>query len=70
VEEEIDAVLADNPPPVEWLDKMPKTRAAFEEAMRLYPPAPSINREPDRGRHGHAEGRDETHRHRRARPCW
>jgi cytochrome P450 len=23
---------------------MPKTRAAFEEAMRLYPPAPSINR--------------------------
>jgi cytochrome P450 len=24
---------------------MPKTRAAFEEAMRLYPPAPSINRE-------------------------
>ncbi|MCI5077821.1 cytochrome P450 [Oricola sp.] len=46
VEDEIDAVLADNPPPVEWLDRMPKTRAAFEEAMRLYPPAPSINREP------------------------
>ncbi|MCK5745292.1 MAG: cytochrome P450, partial [Oricola sp.] len=46
VEEEIDAVMADNPPPVEWLDRMPRTRAAFEEAMRLYPPAPSINREP------------------------
>jgi cytochrome P450 len=45
VEEEIDRVLADNPPPVEWLDLMPRTRAAFEEALRLYPPAPSINRE-------------------------
>ncbi|QBK29296.1 cytochrome P450 [Roseitalea porphyridii] len=44
VEEEIAQVLADGPPPVEWLEKMPKTRAAFEEAMRLYPPAPSINR--------------------------
>ena len=29
-----------------WLDAMPLTRAAFEEALRLYPPAPSINREP------------------------
>lgn len=45
VQEEIATVLADNPPPVEWLDLMPKTRAAFEEAMRLYPPAPSMNRE-------------------------
>lgn len=45
VQEEVDAVLADPPPPVEWLDRMPRTRAAFEEAMRLYPPAPSINRE-------------------------
>jgi len=45
IEEEIASVLADNPPPVEWLDRMPKTRAAFEEAMRLYPPAPTINRE-------------------------
>lgn len=44
VEEEIDRVLPANPPPVEWLELMPKTRAAFEEAMRLYPPAPSINR--------------------------
>lgn len=45
VEEEIDDVLKDDPPPVKWLDLMPKTRAVFEEAMRLYPPAPSINRE-------------------------
>lgn len=44
VEEEIAAVLADKPEPTKWLELMPKTRAAFEEAMRLYPPAPSINR--------------------------
>ncbi|KGF67980.1 cytochrome P450 [Hoeflea sp. BAL378] len=44
VEAEIDAVLAREPDPVKWLDLMPWTRAAFEEAMRLYPPAPSINR--------------------------
>lgn len=46
VEAEIDAVLAREPDPVKWLDAMPMTRAAFEEALRLYPPAPSINREP------------------------
>ena len=46
VEAEIDAVLAREPDPVKWLDAMPLTRAAFEEALRLYPPAPSINREP------------------------
>ncbi|QKV19722.1 cytochrome P450 [Oricola thermophila] len=45
VEEEIAAVLAEGPPPVEWLERMPRTRAAFEEALRLYPPAPTINRE-------------------------
>ncbi len=44
VEEEIDRVLASEPDPVKWLDVMPYTRAAFEESMRLYPPAPSINR--------------------------
>jgi len=44
VETEIDAVLASEPDPVKWLDLMPYTRAAFEEAMRLYPPAPSISR--------------------------
>ena len=46
VEAEIDAVLEREPDPVKWLDAMPFTRAAFEEALRLYPPAPSINREP------------------------
>jgi cytochrome P450 len=45
IEAEIDAVLAREPDPVKWLDAMPLTRAAFEETMRLYPPAPSINRE-------------------------
>ncbi len=44
VEAETDRVLALELPPKDWLDQMPITRAAFEEAMRLYPPAPSINR--------------------------
>jgi cytochrome P450 len=46
IEREIDAVLAAEPDPTKWLDLMPLTRAAFDEALRLYPPAPSINREP------------------------
>lgn len=46
VEAEIDRVTANEPDPVKWLDAMPLTRSAFEEALRLYPPAPSINREP------------------------
>ncbi|TWG49192.1 MULTISPECIES: cytochrome P450 [unclassified Aminobacter] len=45
VEAEIDEVIASTPDPYEWLGKMPYTRAAFEEAMRLYPPAASISRE-------------------------
>jgi cytochrome P450 len=45
VENEVDAFFAGGPPaPHLWLERLPKTRAAFEEAMRLYPPAPSINR--------------------------
>ena len=44
VEAEIDRVTAEESDPVEWLDRMPWTRAVFEEAMRLYPPAPSLNR--------------------------
>ncbi|TRL38948.1 cytochrome P450 [Rhizobium straminoryzae] len=44
MEEEIDRVLATGAEPVDWLDLMPHVRAAFEEGMRLYPPAPSINR--------------------------
>ena len=45
VEAEIDRLMASAPDPEKWLETMPLTRAAFEEAMRLYPPAPSINRE-------------------------
>ena len=45
MEGEIDRVIASGAEPVQWLDQMPHVRAAFEEAMRLYPPAPSINRE-------------------------
>ncbi|MEX6507321.1 cytochrome P450 [Jiella sp. M17.18] len=44
VEAEIDAVLPTLSHPSEWVEKLPHTRAAFEEAMRLYPPAPSLNR--------------------------
>ncbi len=47
MEAEIDQVLASGAQPVAWLDLMPHVRAAFEEAMRLYPPAPSINRRLD-----------------------
>jgi cytochrome P450 len=46
MEEEIDRVIADGADPVDWLELMPHVRAAFEETMRLYPPAPSINRAP------------------------
>ena len=44
MEAEIDSVLSSGAEPVDWLDLMPHVRAAFEEGMRLYPPAPSINR--------------------------
>lgn len=45
VEAEIDQVLSNLDDPNDWLDALPKTRAAFEEAMRLYPPAPTLNRQ-------------------------
>ena len=45
VEAEVDRVVTAEPDPTKWLEQMPLARAAFEEAMRLYPPAPSINRE-------------------------
>lgn len=44
MESEIDEVLASGAEPVAWMDRMPMVRAAFEEALRLYPPAPSLNR--------------------------
>ena len=46
VEEEIDAAWDTLGEPQTWLERLPFTRAAFEEALRLYPPAPSINRSP------------------------
>ncbi len=46
MEAEIDSVMKSGAEPVEWLTLMPHVLAAFEEAMRLYPPAPSINRAP------------------------
>lgn len=45
VEAEIDAVLPGLKDPADWLEAMPVTRSVFEEALRLYPPAPSINRQ-------------------------
>ncbi|MEM7291639.1 MAG: cytochrome P450 [Pseudomonadota bacterium] len=45
VEEEAKAVTAEYDNPIEWVDHMPHTKAAFEESMRLYPPAPIISRE-------------------------
>ena len=45
METEIDSVLKDGADPIDWLERMPLVRAAFEEALRLYPPAPSINRQ-------------------------
>ena len=44
VEAEIDAHDFSDPNPSSWVDRLVTTRAAFEEAMRLYPPAPSLNR--------------------------
>lgn len=44
VEAEIDRILPTLSHPSQYLDALPHTRAAFEEAMRLYPPAPSLNR--------------------------
>ncbi|MCA1442257.1 cytochrome P450 [Ensifer sp. IC4062] len=44
MEREVEEVVTSGADPVEWLDRMPHVLAAFEEALRLYPPAPSINR--------------------------
>ncbi len=45
VEEEAKRIVSEYDNPLDWIDKMPYTRAAFDEAMRLYPPAPNISRE-------------------------
>jgi len=44
LEAELDAHDFGDPEPYGWPDKLPMTRAVFEESMRLYPPAPSLNR--------------------------
>jgi cytochrome P450 len=44
IEAELDAFDFATPDPASWGDRLPFTRAVFEEAMRLYPPAPSLNR--------------------------
>ncbi|MGN6100106.1 MAG: cytochrome P450 [Devosia sp.] len=44
VEAELDALLDGLDDPRTWPTELVHTRAAFEEAMRLYPPAPSLNR--------------------------
>jgi cytochrome P450 len=44
VEAELDTLLPTLPDPSHWADRLVHTRAAFEEALRLYPPAPSLNR--------------------------
>jgi cytochrome P450 len=44
VEAELDAHDFNDGDPYGWTEKLIYTRAAFEEAMRLYPPAPSLNR--------------------------
>ena len=44
VEDELDRLLPGLDDPKTWPSQLVHTRAAFEEAMRLYPPAPSLNR--------------------------
>ena len=44
LEAEVDA-LDDSLPAAQWRDHLPWTRACFDEAMRLYPPAPFLSRE-------------------------
>ncbi len=45
LEAELDAHDFSDPNPYGWTETLPMTRAVFEEAMRLYPPAPSLNRQ-------------------------
>ncbi len=45
VEAEVDALDVENTPVDKWVDALPWTWACFEEAMRLFPPAPFVSRE-------------------------
>jgi len=42
LEAEVDALDIKTIPPENWYDKLPYSAACFEEAMRLFPPAPFI----------------------------
>ena len=42
--EELDRVLQGRTPTYEDLDHLPYTRAVFDESLRLYPPAPAVQR--------------------------
>jgi len=44
VQAELSGLDEDGSDPADWADQLVYTRAALEEAMRLYPPAPSLNR--------------------------
>ena len=45
LEAEVDGVLADRAPAADDVDRLPFTEAVINEAMRLYPPAWSIERD-------------------------
>jgi cytochrome P450 len=45
VEHEVDEVLGDEPIAAEKIPLLSRVRATIDEAMRLYPPAPSLSRE-------------------------
>lgn len=44
LQDELAAVLDGHPPTADDLARLPYTRAVFEEALRLYPPAPVVQR--------------------------
>ena len=46
IREEVRAVAGDGPIAYEHLDRLTFTHAVIDETMRLYPPAPLLNREP------------------------
>lgn len=45
LEEEVDGVLDGRPPELADLERLPRTLRVVQEAMRLYPPAPSVGRQ-------------------------